>query len=38
MVAIRSIARFSILVSDIEKSTRFYTGMLGCRHRSEAAL
>ena len=38
MVAIRSVAHFSILVSDIEKSTRFSTEVLGCRHRPEAAL
>jgi len=38
MVAIRSVAHFSSLVSDIEKSTRFYTEVLGCRHRPEAAL
>ena len=38
MVAIRSVAHFSILVSDIEKSTRFYTEVLGYRHRPEAAL
>jgi catechol 2,3-dioxygenase-like lactoylglutathione lyase family enzyme len=38
MVAIRSVAHFSIPVSDIEKSTRFYTELLGCRHRPEAAL
>jgi Bleomycin resistance protein-like N-terminal len=38
MVAIRSVAHFSIPVSDIEKSTRFYTEVLGCRHRPEAAL
>jgi catechol 2,3-dioxygenase-like lactoylglutathione lyase family enzyme len=38
MVAIRSVAHFSILISDIEKSTRFYTEVLGSRHRPEAAL
>jgi hypothetical protein len=59
-VAIRSVAHFSIPVSDIlarpcaaaaarppppvsailrgQKSTRFYTEVLGCRHRPEAAL
>lgn len=38
MVAIRSVAHFNNPVSDIEKSTRFYTEVLGCRHRPEAAL
>jgi glyoxylase I family protein len=32
MVAIKSVAHFSIPVSDIEKSTRFYTDIVGCRH------
>ncbi len=32
MVAIKSIAHFSIPVSDIENSTRFYTEIVGCRH------
>jgi catechol 2,3-dioxygenase-like lactoylglutathione lyase family enzyme len=31
MVAIKSLAHFSIPVSDIEKSTRFYTEVVGCR-------
>jgi catechol 2,3-dioxygenase-like lactoylglutathione lyase family enzyme len=33
-----SVAHFSIPVSDIEKSTRFSTDVLGCGHPSEAAL
>jgi glyoxylase I family protein len=32
MVAITSVVHFSIPVSDIEKSTRFYTEIVGCRH------
>src|SRR5437660_10056316 len=32
MVAIKSMVHFSIPVSDIEKSTRFYTEIVGCRH------
>jgi glyoxylase I family protein len=32
MVAIKSVAHFSIPVSDVEKSTRFYTEIVGCRH------
>ena len=32
MVAIESVAHFSIPVSDVEKSTRFYTEIVGCRH------
>jgi len=32
MVAIKGVAHFSIAVSDIEKSTRFYTDIVGCRH------
>ena len=32
MVAIKSVAHFSIPVSDIERSTRFYTDIVGCRH------
>ena len=38
MVAIKSVAHFSIPVSDIEKSTGFSTEVLGCRHRPEATL
>src|SRR5207247_9232138 len=32
MVAIQGVAHFSIPVSDIAKSTRFYTEVVGCRH------
>ena len=32
MVAITSVVHFSIPVSDIERSTRFYTDIVGCRH------
>ena len=32
MVAIKSVAHFSIPVSDVAKSTRFYTEIVGCRH------
>ena len=32
MVAIKSMVHFSIPVSDIEQSTRFYTEIVGCRH------
>src|SRR5579864_9414386 len=32
MVAIKSVAHFSIPVSDIEKSTGFYTEIVGARH------
>jgi catechol 2,3-dioxygenase-like lactoylglutathione lyase family enzyme len=32
MVAITSLAHFSIPVSDVAKSTRFYTEVVGCRH------
>src|SRR5215470_7540288 len=32
MVAIQGVAHFSIPVSDVAKSTRFYTEMVGCRH------
>ena len=38
MVALRSVAYFSMPISDVEKSTRFYTEVLGCRPRPEAAL
>jgi len=34
VVAIRSVAHFSIPVSDIATSTRFYTEVVGCRHLS----
>jgi catechol 2,3-dioxygenase-like lactoylglutathione lyase family enzyme len=32
MVAIKSVAHFSIPVSDVANSTRFYTEIVGCRH------
>jgi catechol 2,3-dioxygenase-like lactoylglutathione lyase family enzyme len=32
LVAITSVVHFSIPVSDIENSTRFYTEIVGCRH------
>ena len=32
MVAIKSVAHFSIPVSDIARSTAFYTEIVGCRH------
>ncbi len=32
MVAIEAVAHFSIPVSDVTKSTRFYTEIVGCRH------
>jgi len=32
MVAIKGMAHFSIPVSDLAKSTRFYTEIVGCRH------
>jgi hypothetical protein len=34
MVAIKGVARFSIPVSDVARSTRFYTEVVGCRHLS----
>ena len=34
MVALKSVAHFSIPVSDVERSTRFYTEVVGCRHLS----
>jgi glyoxylase I family protein len=32
MVAIKSVAHFSIPVSDVANSKRFYTEIVGCRH------
>jgi catechol 2,3-dioxygenase-like lactoylglutathione lyase family enzyme len=32
MVAIKAVAHFSIPVSDVAASTRFYTDIVGCRH------
>jgi catechol 2,3-dioxygenase-like lactoylglutathione lyase family enzyme len=34
MVTIKSVAHFSIPVSDTAKSTKFYTEIVGCRHLS----
>jgi len=34
MVAIKAVAHFSIPVSDIAMSTRFYTEIVGCKHLS----
>ena len=34
MVAIKAVAHFSIPVSDIATSTRFYTEIVGCKHLS----
>jgi catechol 2,3-dioxygenase-like lactoylglutathione lyase family enzyme len=32
MVAIKAVAHFSIPVSDVTRSTRFYTEIVGCNH------
>jgi extradiol dioxygenase family protein len=32
MAAIKAVAHFSIPVSDVPKSTQFYTEVVGCRH------
>src|SRR3981189_2928084 len=37
MVAIKAVAHFSIAVSDIARSTRFYTEIVGCRHLATVA-
>ena len=34
MVVIRAVIHFSIPVSDVAKSTRFYTEIVGCKHLS----
>jgi catechol 2,3-dioxygenase-like lactoylglutathione lyase family enzyme len=34
MIAIQGIAHFSIPVSDVARSTQFYTEVIGCRHLS----
>jgi catechol 2,3-dioxygenase-like lactoylglutathione lyase family enzyme len=34
MAAIKAVAHFSIPVSDIARSTRFYTEIVGCKHLS----
>ncbi|HEY3910551.1 MAG TPA: VOC family protein [Stellaceae bacterium] len=37
MVAIKSVAHFSIPVSNVANSTRFYTEIVGCRHLATVA-
>src|SRR6266567_4223333 len=37
MPAIQSVVHFSIPVSDIERSTRFYIEIVGCRHLETVA-
>src|SRR5712671_5257439 len=37
MVAIKSVAHFSIPVSDVLRSTAFYTEIVGCRHLETVA-
>ncbi|HLY44627.1 MAG TPA: VOC family protein [Stellaceae bacterium] len=37
MVAIKSVVHFSIPVSDVGRSTRFYTEIVGCRHLATVA-
>jgi len=37
MVAIKSVVHFSIPVGDVERSTRFYTEIVGCRHLATVA-
>ena len=37
MVALRSVVHFSIPVSDVARSTRFYTEIVGCRHLATVA-
>jgi glyoxylase I family protein len=37
MVAIKSVVHFSIPVSDVERSTRFYIDIVGCRHLATVA-
>jgi len=37
MVAIQSVVHFSIPVSDVARSTRFYTEIVGCRHVATVA-
>jgi catechol 2,3-dioxygenase-like lactoylglutathione lyase family enzyme len=32
MIALKGVAHFSIAVSDVTTSTRFYTEVVGCRH------
>src|SRR5437762_12729477 len=37
MVAIQSVVHFSVPVSDVECSTRFYIDIVGCRHLATVA-
>jgi catechol 2,3-dioxygenase-like lactoylglutathione lyase family enzyme len=37
MVALKSVAHFSIPVSDVALSTRFYSEIVGCRHLATVA-
>ena len=37
MVALTSVVHFSIPVSDVARSTRFYTEIVGCRHLATVA-
>src|SRR3954467_14324633 len=37
MAGIQSVVHFSIPVSDVERSTRFYTEIVGCRHLATVA-
>src|SRR5437764_12205635 len=37
MPAIKSVVHFSIPVSDVDRSTRFYTEIVGCRHLATVA-
>ena len=37
MVALKSVVHFSIPVSDLERSTRFYADVVGCRHLATVA-
>ena len=37
MVAIQSVVHFSIPVSDVARSTRFYAEVVGCRHLATVA-
>src|SRR2546421_7721596 len=37
MPAIQSVVHFSVPVSDVERSTRFYTEIVGCRHLATVA-
>ncbi len=37
MVALKSFVHFSIPVSDVGRSTRFYTEIVGCRHLATVA-